>query len=170
MIAVNIETWRLIDGLDDYEISSHGFVRNNKTNKIRVNRTNTPGYLYVQIRNKNYMIHQLVASRFCENPHNYPCVDHIDRNKLNNNFTNLRYATFSMNSRNMSMYCTNTSGIKGVEHKINHKRVNDSCWRASIVDNNKKRIEKSFSNRKYPNARELAIEWRKQKEIEYGYL
>ena len=31
---INIEQWRLIDGYDNYEISSHGRVRNNKTSKI----------------------------------------------------------------------------------------------------------------------------------------
>ena len=34
MIADNIENWRLIDGYDKYEVSSHGFVRNNKTGRI----------------------------------------------------------------------------------------------------------------------------------------
>ena len=32
--AVNVEQWRLIDGYDTYEVSSHCRVRNNKTDKI----------------------------------------------------------------------------------------------------------------------------------------
>ena len=32
--AIEIEQWRLIDGYDNYEISSHGRVRNNKTSRI----------------------------------------------------------------------------------------------------------------------------------------
>jgi len=33
-IANNIEHWALIDGYDNYEVSSFGRVRNNNTNKI----------------------------------------------------------------------------------------------------------------------------------------
>ena len=59
-------------------------------------------------------MHVLVARAFCDNPNNYPCVDHITRDKSNNMFTNLRYVTKSMNSRNMSTRDDNVSGKNGV--------------------------------------------------------
>jgi hypothetical protein len=43
---------------------------------------------YKQIRRS---IHQLVAKAFVDNPCEYTEIDHIDRNKLNNHYTNLRW-------------------------------------------------------------------------------
>lgn len=44
--------------------------------------------------------HRLVASTFIPNPNNYPRVDHIDTNPLNNKVENLRWCTDSMNMLN----------------------------------------------------------------------
>ncbi len=48
-IADNIEMWRLINGYDNYEVSSHGRVRNNRTMRILKGGTNHGGYLHVLI-------------------------------------------------------------------------------------------------------------------------
>lgn len=41
-------------------------------------------------------------------------IDHIDMNKANNRFVNLREATRSENYRNRTRYSNNKSGFKGV--------------------------------------------------------
>ena len=46
------------------------------------------------------MFHRLVAEVFCENPNNYTIVDHIDRDKHNDNASNLRWVDASTNSKN----------------------------------------------------------------------
>ncbi|MFD2717886.1 hypothetical protein ACFST9_04120 [Hymenobacter monticola] len=41
-----------------------------------------------------YCIHELVAKYFITNPEGYEFVEHIDQNRLNNHFTNLRWTPF----------------------------------------------------------------------------
>lgn len=47
-------------------------------------------------------VHRLVAETFIENPSDLPEVDHKDRNKSNNEVTNLRWVTHKENMENRS--------------------------------------------------------------------
>tara|TARA_R110000822_G_C15297679_1_gene491669 strand:- start:118 stop:429 length:312 start_codon:yes stop_codon:yes gene_type:complete len=53
------------------------------------------GYLRIALRvNKrgtNYTVHRLLAIAFIPNPNNLPCVNHIDKNRLNNSIENLEW-------------------------------------------------------------------------------
>jgi len=48
-------------------------------------------------RTKTISVHRLVANAFVENLNKYPCVNHKDENKLNNNADNLEWCTYSYN-------------------------------------------------------------------------
>jgi hypothetical protein len=65
---------------------------------------NSNGYLRYTLskdgKRKHKYIHQLLATCFLKNPEGKKCIDHIDRNRLNNKLTNLRYTTYKENSRN----------------------------------------------------------------------
>ena len=52
MIADNIEAWMLINGYDNYEVSSVGRVRNNRSGRILGQHDNGHGYLKVVLRGK----------------------------------------------------------------------------------------------------------------------
>ncbi len=115
---INIEQWRLIDGYDNYEISSHGRVRNNKTSRIRKFSSDTYGYrLMVLSKNgktETYKVHQLVGFAFLEKKEGDTEIDHIDHDRQNNTINNLRWTTHSGNMRNRTKQKTNTSGHQGV--------------------------------------------------------
>ena len=66
-------------------------------------------------------------------------VDHIDGNRLNNEWKNLREATHAENMWNTGMISTNASGVKGVYW---HKKL--KRWVAEIRTNGKKHYVGSF--------------------------
>lgn len=93
------EQWKrvIIDNIEwNYEVSSHGNVRNVKTGRIMTPQDNGHGYLQVglSLDKKQYWIyvHRLVASAFIPNPDNKPTVNHKDENKSNNHVDNLEWA------------------------------------------------------------------------------
>lgn len=79
-------------------IKGHGF-GHSKRHWTRGSRTDK-GYLVVGIDNKVYPVHRLIAETFIPNPHGFPVVDHIDRERNNNVVTNLRWTTYVVNARN----------------------------------------------------------------------
>lgn len=130
------EIWRSIDGYLNYQVSTHGRIRNSKTGRLLKPGINIHGYYYVNLCKKNnkkvYYIHYLVAREFIDNHRNKKCVDHIDHNKLNNCIDNLRWSTYSENSMNRVKSKNRTSIYKGVSfHKPSKK------WLCHIALNNK---------------------------------
>lgn len=68
----------------------------NKPHWVKPYKINS-GYLVLRLwaNNKEYkwLIHRLVAALFIPNPNNYKVVNHIDGNRLNNNYWNLEWTT-----------------------------------------------------------------------------
>lgn len=94
-----LNIWKPIPEWEDiYEVNEFGEVRNIKTNHMIVGDINSAGYARVALyRNgkcvKRYFRHRLVALLFLPNPHQYPEVNHIDKNKKNNHVDNLEWCT-----------------------------------------------------------------------------
>lgn len=99
-----------------------------KTNKLLSQTKRSNGYYMVFLRNENEkkhaLVHRLVASTFLEKPGpEYNQVDHLDRNRENNNAENLKYVTASMNmlntegtkKRSISQFTLDSTFIKEYE-------------------------------------------------------
>ena len=119
------EYWRSISGYDDYEVSTHGRIRNINTMKISMGSLLKSGYRIVLIggrKGRVCYIHRLVAENWIRNDDCKRCVDHIDNNKDNNHISNLRWATTKENSCNRLIDNDNKSGFKGVSYRKDIKK------------------------------------------------
>lgn len=101
---------KTIDKAPNYYISDKGFVVTKKTMRVRHPYKNKTSKKYdycdykinlsVNGKGKIFSIHRLVAEAFIPNPHNLPCVDHVDCDTSNNNVENLRWCTYKQNMNN----------------------------------------------------------------------
>ena len=93
------EVWRSIDGEMNYQVSNIGRVRSSITFRIFKPRTDKYGYYTVRLcsngKHPTRKIHLLVGQEFLPPPENddQTHIDHIDHDRQNNCFTNLRYVT-----------------------------------------------------------------------------
>ena len=85
-------------------------------------------------------------------------IDHIDGNKLNDSWVNLRNVSAAENSKNKKKYTTNKSGVTGVCWDSGNNK-----WQASIKHNYKTIILGRF------DCINDAINARKLADTEYGY-
>ena len=77
------------------------------------------GYLQFVRSGKKMKVHHAVAEMFLDKPDHYDCVDHINRDRLDNRKENLRYTSSKFNAHNTLISDKrNKSGVRGVHKKI----------------------------------------------------
>lgn len=96
------ERWALIHNTE-YEISTHGDIRNIVTRTIRKCNKDRSGYLKMVVlnMNKRYITiypHRLVAKTFIPHDELRTTVNHIDGDKTNNDISNLEWSTSHENT------------------------------------------------------------------------
>jgi hypothetical protein len=82
-----------------FSLNRRKFLRKVINRPIQTNEAYYQVGLRQQNKNKTYRIHQLVAKYFIYNPNNYNVVNHIDGNKLNNDYKNLEWVSASENTK-----------------------------------------------------------------------
>ncbi|MCP5006232.1 MAG: HNH endonuclease [Planctomycetes bacterium] len=119
---------------------------------IKINK----GYKMGRIFAEQYSAHRIIWKMVTDNDPNE--IDHINRDRADNKFENLRSVSHQENHQNLPLHKNNTSGIVGVDwDKARNK------WRAQIKVNTKTVQIGRFSSK------QDAIAARQQAEIEHGF-
>ena len=119
------------------------------------------GYRQASINNKSYRVHRLLflyMTGFIPK-----IVDHVDMDKLNNRWSNLRAATSSQNSCNTLSKITNTSGVKGLVHKY---FLNQYCTRVKYKGQVYTKTKTYYSEEDRLEVKDFLTTWLKAKRLE----
>ena len=100
---LKIENTVPVVGFETYRVDRMGNVYNKKGYRLKASKTKN-GYLQVSLNNpdckhKKILVHRLVAQAFLPNESGLPQVNHIDRDKTNNQVDNLEWCTCLYNLR-----------------------------------------------------------------------
>ena len=87
-----------------YKISKDGKIWSKSCSKIKLSHS-VKGYYKIELAKDNgetkiVFVHRLLAEVFIKNPKKKKTVDHIDRNRTNNDLSNLRWATMKEQNNN----------------------------------------------------------------------
>ena len=122
------EIFKEIKGYEDrYWISNQGRVYSRKYQNFLKNSLTLAGYNRISLDRKHFLVHRLVALQFIENPNPslYKIIDHIDRNRVNNIDSNLRWADYKINSAN-SISVIDRKGC--ISKSVDKRNVNGTIY------------------------------------------
>ena len=186
-----IEEWKSVVGYEGlYEVSSYGRVRSldryDRMNRFWKGRilnlcTDGGGYLFVALssngKEKNYLVHRMVAQAFIPNPDNLPEVNHKDEDKMNNSVDNLEwcdreyninYGTIKDRIRNTAIKNGYWSGLSKKEYFKRYRNEHIEHLKEYQREYNQKNREKrseqqrEYSKNYYHKNREKLCEQKKE--------
>ena len=118
------EIWKDVVGYEQfYQVSNNGRVRRKRDHYELSQQIGSGGYKQVALsksgKSKQISVHRIVAKAFIKNEFNYPCVNHKDENKQNNNVENLEWCSYRYNIN----YGTRTSRANETKRKSREKAL-----------------------------------------------
>lgn len=124
------ECWKDIKGYEGlYQVSTLGRVKNYKTNRVLKPSINKDGYLFIILykhkKQKNVLVHRLVAQAFISNLENKPQVNHLDEDKQHNMVEKLEWATPKENINHGSRTQRTLKPIICIETGIEYNSVTE---------------------------------------------
>lgn len=122
---MNEEIWSDHFAINGYSFSNLGRIKNKNTGRILCQHKNRSGYMQIMINKKTYRAHRLIAEVFIPNPENKPTVNHKDKDRSNNNVSNLEWATNLEQASHRNLNST---------HIINNKK---GVWKCDAVTQTK---------------------------------
>jgi len=116
---MDLNNFQEIKDFPNYMINKQGNIYSNKRNKLlKIYSKHKDKYKKITLRKngKSYKksIHRLLGIQYLDNPNNLPCIDHINRNRIDNSLSNLRWVSYSINAKNKSSKKNATSKYIGV--------------------------------------------------------
>lgn len=153
------EIWKDIKDYEGvYQVSNYGRIRSldreilrkkvgkiHKKGQILKLQKSKNGYYTCKLSKNNKkpskFVHRIVAETFLPNPNNYPCVNHIDENKLNNKIENLEWCTYLYNNT----YGTKRERLRKAQ--TGKKYSQETKEKMSKIHKGKKRV--SLGGKKY---------------------
>jgi hypothetical protein len=114
---------------------------------------NAYGYARTEIKHNGKWKSQLMHRMIMDVTDSKIYVDHINNKPADNRRSNLRLCTNAENQRNTKVHKDSQSGIKGLFYDKHNNQ-----WTAHICLNGKTH-KKSFTCKKYNDAKEKAIKW-----------
>ena len=137
-----------IKNYETFSINKKGEVKDLRTGKYKDQFKNIHGYSMVNLQNPNgwkaYFVHRLVGETFIEKVEGCNEIDHIDRNKDNNDISNLRWANDIIQNNNKCGWGNIKEKYITFEKTNGSKKNPYSCWvfqiRSQIYGSHKKRF------------------------------
>lgn len=118
---------------------------------------NNQGYLAIMLKGKTMQAHRIAFALMTGKWPDYQ-IDHINGDRSDNRWANLREANWLINSKNRKTPITNTSGVMGLQW---NRKINK--WMAKITNKGKQYHLGCFENK------QDAIKARKDAERRFGF-
>jgi len=151
-MAEDPELWKACEDFPGYLVSNHGRVigKHKRMLKFDVRKGYHTVTFFKENAGKHFDVHRLVGMAFIENPDNKKFIDHIDGNRQNNHWTNLRWCTSKENCANRGPNKKCKTGMKGV-------RVCGNRFGAAIVIDGKSQWLGVFDTKEEASAAYFAV-------------